>query len=275
MQRRSFPLSSRSALSAACSSSLGTTTPGWGMTDRPQKITFAKMRDMGVRGLLIYCADYRCSHSIPISGDAWPDDARLSEITGTQTRSSVCALLKRHTGGVMRSVRAVLFGVGIAAFSTHTIAQTPPTATKEFNLRIKCKQMADEKAESMQERLLTNAKGASVGLKPADVAAMNEQIEQRRANVILSSHASNYDPKTNRCYIEIIKQWKYGQHSEFEKYIRQVYDAQTDKLLAYAYINQGQMVGIVYDPEHARTADNNLGFDDTNAYMDEKMRTQR
>ena len=48
--------------------------------DRPQKITFAEMRNMGVRGLLIYCADYRCSHSIAISGDAWPDDVRLSDI---------------------------------------------------------------------------------------------------------------------------------------------------------------------------------------------------
>jgi hypothetical protein len=38
------------------------------------------MREMGVRGLLIYCADYRCSHSIAISGDAWPDEARLSDI---------------------------------------------------------------------------------------------------------------------------------------------------------------------------------------------------
>jgi hypothetical protein len=38
------------------------------------------MREMGVRGLLIYCADYRCSHSIAISGDTWPDDARLSDI---------------------------------------------------------------------------------------------------------------------------------------------------------------------------------------------------
>ena len=45
-----------------------------------QKNTFAEMREMGVRGLLIYCADYRCSHSIAISGDAWPDDARLSDI---------------------------------------------------------------------------------------------------------------------------------------------------------------------------------------------------
>ena len=50
------------------------------MTERSQKITFAEMRKMGVRGLLIYCADYRCSHSIAISGDAWPDDARLSDI---------------------------------------------------------------------------------------------------------------------------------------------------------------------------------------------------
>jgi hypothetical protein len=47
---------------------------------RPQKITFADMRDMGVRGLLIYCADYRCSHSTAISGDRWPDDVRLSDI---------------------------------------------------------------------------------------------------------------------------------------------------------------------------------------------------
>ena len=47
---------------------------------RPTKITFADMRDLGVRGLLIYCSDYRCSHSTAISGDPWPDDVRLSNI---------------------------------------------------------------------------------------------------------------------------------------------------------------------------------------------------
>jgi hypothetical protein len=31
------------------------------MNDRPQKITFAEMREMEVRGLLVYCADYRCN----------------------------------------------------------------------------------------------------------------------------------------------------------------------------------------------------------------------
>jgi hypothetical protein len=50
------------------------------MTDRPQKITFGEMRDMGVRGVLIYCADYQCSHSIAVSADQWPDDLRLSDI---------------------------------------------------------------------------------------------------------------------------------------------------------------------------------------------------
>jgi hypothetical protein len=48
--------------------------------NRPQKITFAEMRASGVRGLLIYCSDYRCSHSTAISGDQWPDGDRLSDI---------------------------------------------------------------------------------------------------------------------------------------------------------------------------------------------------
>src|ERR1700758_3624264 len=45
---------------------------------RPQKITFAEMRSSGVRGLLIYCADYKCSHYIALSGDRWP--SRLREM---------------------------------------------------------------------------------------------------------------------------------------------------------------------------------------------------
>jgi hypothetical protein len=28
----------------------------------------------------LYCADYRCNHSIVISADHWPDDLRLSDI---------------------------------------------------------------------------------------------------------------------------------------------------------------------------------------------------
>jgi hypothetical protein len=40
----------------------------------------AEMRAVVVRGLLICCSDYRCSHWIAISGDRWPDDVRLSDL---------------------------------------------------------------------------------------------------------------------------------------------------------------------------------------------------
>jgi hypothetical protein len=40
--------------------------------DRPQKITFAEMHEMGVRGVLVYCADYRCSHSVAVSAPFSP-----------------------------------------------------------------------------------------------------------------------------------------------------------------------------------------------------------
>ncbi len=45
---------------------------------RPQKITFGEMRSSGVRGILVYCSDHRCSHSIAIAADHWLDDVRLS-----------------------------------------------------------------------------------------------------------------------------------------------------------------------------------------------------
>ena len=168
----------------------------------------------------------------------------------------------------MRLLQAVLFAVGLVA-PCGIVAQTAPTATED-SLRVKCKQMADEKAESMTEHPMTYAEGASAGLNPGDVAEINKQIVQRMVNVTMSNHASNYDAKTSRCYIEIVKQWRYGRQFEFKAYNRQVYDAQTDDLLSFAKIEKGNKVGLVFDPKHRRTAD--LGFDDANAYMDEKMR---
>ncbi|SED11335.1 hypothetical protein [Bradyrhizobium erythrophlei] len=47
------------------------------------KITLGEMREMGVRGLLVYCSDHRCSHSVelkPADVDQWPDDVRLSDL---------------------------------------------------------------------------------------------------------------------------------------------------------------------------------------------------
>jgi hypothetical protein len=49
-------------------------------TAREQKITFREMRESGVRGVLVYYADHKCSHSIAICADRRPDDLRLSDI---------------------------------------------------------------------------------------------------------------------------------------------------------------------------------------------------
>jgi len=40
---------------------------------REQKIAIGEMREMGVRGLLVYCADYKCAHAVRITADRWPD----------------------------------------------------------------------------------------------------------------------------------------------------------------------------------------------------------
>ena len=50
------------------------------MTTYPEKITFGEMRDSGVREVLVYCRDHRCSHSATISADRWPDNIRLSDV---------------------------------------------------------------------------------------------------------------------------------------------------------------------------------------------------
>jgi hypothetical protein len=75
---------------------------------RPQKITFAEMRSSGVRGLLIYCSDYHCSHSIEISGDAWADDVRLSDLEPR----FVCQACGRRGADVRPDFPAARMGIG-------------------------------------------------------------------------------------------------------------------------------------------------------------------
>ena len=48
-----------------------------------EKISLAEMRAGGVRELLVYCSDYKCSHSIQLEAavvDQWPHDVRLSDL---------------------------------------------------------------------------------------------------------------------------------------------------------------------------------------------------
>ena len=70
---------------------------------RPQRITFGEMRESGVRGVLIYCGDYKCSHSIAISGDEWPDDVRLFELES----QFVCSACRKRGADVLPDWQSV------------------------------------------------------------------------------------------------------------------------------------------------------------------------
>ena len=46
---------------------------------REQKITLGEMRESGPTRL-VYCADYKCGHSIVVDASRWSDDVRLSDL---------------------------------------------------------------------------------------------------------------------------------------------------------------------------------------------------
>jgi hypothetical protein len=53
------------------------------MIGHGEKIKMGEMRESGVRGLLVSCRDFRCSHWVRLSAedcDRWPDDVRLSDL---------------------------------------------------------------------------------------------------------------------------------------------------------------------------------------------------
>jgi hypothetical protein len=45
-----------------------------------EKFTFGAMRGLGASGVIVFCSDYRCAHSVKLSADCWPDHLRLSDI---------------------------------------------------------------------------------------------------------------------------------------------------------------------------------------------------
>jgi hypothetical protein len=65
---------------------------------REQKITLGEMRASGVRGLLIYCSDFRCSLSTEITGDSRLSGRSLSLSPTTFARIGVMRALNRHVG---------------------------------------------------------------------------------------------------------------------------------------------------------------------------------
>jgi hypothetical protein len=68
---------------------------------REQKITLGEMRSSGPRRLLVYCADYRCTHHVVIHAERWPDQVRLSDLEPL----FVCRSCGRHGADIRAAVR--------------------------------------------------------------------------------------------------------------------------------------------------------------------------
>jgi hypothetical protein len=122
----------------------------------------------------------------------------------------------------------------------------PPTDTEAFNLRVVCKQMADKKAE-----------------EKANLVAADKSTE-----TVFERHASRYDPNANRCYIDLHEQYRRKGRNEV---LREVYDGQIDKPLAFTLSDNSELSGKVFDPNHTATNDENGGYDDAVSYMDAMM----
>jgi hypothetical protein len=150
------------------------------------------------------------------------------------------------------------------------LAQTPPTATEAFNLRIKCKELAEQKLDKLSFHPLSVADGDSIGMSANTIAAINGNAPE----VIDAWQTSKYDPENNRCYVQIYKH-TFVREPPFDRELLDLYDAQTDSLLAFANIENGKKVGMVFNKKQRKTASKNRGWDDAVAYMDEMLAGNR
>jgi hypothetical protein len=69
-----------------------------------QEITIAEMRSAGVRGVIVWCHDHRCSHSVQLDVHRWPDDVRLSDIEAASPAP--------RAANARRTCRPVSIGIG-------------------------------------------------------------------------------------------------------------------------------------------------------------------
>jgi hypothetical protein len=125
-----------------------------------------------------------------------------------------------------RTALGSVLALSFFLFAAHISAQSPPTATEAFNLRRQCKKLSDEKAQEFLES--------------------NTMLKWQ---IVLASNSSKYDPMNNRCYGRIYEHIvKPSNRLDHES--DQVFDLQTDDLLAAAMIEEGKKHGNIFDPDY-------------------------
>jgi hypothetical protein len=127
-----------------------------------------------------------------------------------------------------RVVLGSIFALTFMLIAVHGFAQSPPTETEAFNLRIKCKKMSDEKAQYDIE--------------------MDSMVKWE---IVAARNTSKYDPISNRCYGRIYEHITKQSHRLDHEHDT-VFDLQTDDLLATATIENGKKHGSIFDPDYKK-----------------------
>jgi hypothetical protein len=67
---------------------------------REQKIALGEMRESGPTRLIVYCADYKCGHSIVVDASRWSDDCQSAlewDPISASKRDSDAVLVQLHS----------------------------------------------------------------------------------------------------------------------------------------------------------------------------------
>ncbi len=109
----------------------------------------------------------------------------------------------------------------------------------------------------------------------SECAALGEKIMD--ANIIgvalTQSQTSHYDPKTNRCYVELAVNTADLQHYE-DYYSRYLFDGQTGDLLAFTTSKKGQKTSNIFLPHDSKDSTGDLFWDASNI-IDKMMADDR
>jgi hypothetical protein len=125
-----------------------------------------------------------------------------------------------------------------------------PTATEVFHLRSECARLGEK---IMEENLIGGA--------------------------LSQPQESHYDPKTNRCYVQLtVMSAKPGD------YTTDLYDGQTREMLAFASVEHGEKVGVVFVPQNTfdkpgrklmGTTNTDAGFTEAREFINKAMEDNR
>lgn len=139
-----------------------------------------------------------------------------------------------------------------------------------------CLTLVTSSAALAQERGFQLPTATEVFQLRSACAALGQKILENNfvGTALSQDQVSHYNPRTNRCFVDVTVQTA-DITKPMEYFSRYLFDGQTKQMLAFARIEKGKKVGMVYDHQHQTTNLDNDGWDDASAYIDAMMADDR